>query len=368
MSASWVIAGGGTGGHVTLALALGEEIVRRGDRVLFIGSDHGLEARLVPSAGFELEALPARQVMGRSLPGRARGISSLLAAALPARRALARVDADLVISVGGYAAMPALLAALVRRTPVALLEPNAVPGRVNRLAARIARRVFVGFEAARGRLRGRDARCVGIPLRRELLERFAALERHRPASPFHLLGCGGSEGARQGNDAMIEVAPELAQFPVEVFHQSGEADRERVAAAYRSAGIEAEVVAFEPDMPPRYAWADVAIGRAGALTVAELAMVGLPSILIPYPYAADDHQRANAAALEAAGAALRLDSRHLEPERIVDALASWFAAPVRLEEMGRAARGLARPDAAAAVVDACRELFEAAPLEEELVR
>lgn len=353
---SWVVAGGGTGGHVTLALALGEEIARRGERVLFIGTDRGFEAKLVPDAGFELVTLPARQVMGRSIVGAVRGVASILAAALPARRELARVGADYVLSVGGYAAMPALLAARLRGTPVALLEPNAIPGRTNRLAARFARDVFVGLEASKphfGRAAAR-ARCVGIPLRRALLERFArAGERRAPASPFRVLVSGGSQGARQINDAMVAILPELAQLPVEVFHQAGESDVPRLEAAYREAQVEARVVAFERDMPARYAWADVAICRAGAITVAELALAGLPSILVPYPFAADGHQTANARALEEAGAALRVDSRALDPEVISDALGAWFAEPAKLVAMGEAARRLARPDAAAAVIDAC---------------
>lgn len=359
---SWVIAGGGTGGHVTLALALGEEIVRRGERVLFIGTDRGFEARWVPDAGFELVTLPARQVMGRNVVGRALGVASLVTSAVPALRELRRVGADQVISVGGYAAMPSILAARLRGTPIALLEPNAIPGRVNRLAARFADDVFVGLEATRRHLgrAGEAARCVGIPLRRGLIERFQSQSaRRKPTSPFRVLVFGGSQGARQINDAMIEALPELARLPVEVFHQTGEADRERVAAAYAEADVAATVVPFEPDMPSRYAWADVAICRSGAITVGELALSGLPSILVPYPFAADDHQAANAAALEEAGAALRMDSRALDADAIVEALCGWFEQPDRLCAMSEAAFGLARPDAAAAVIDACTQRLSA---------
>ena len=356
-----MIAGGGTGGHVTLALALGEEIERRGERVLFIGTDRGFEAKWVPEAGFELVTLSARQVMGRGPIGSVLGVASLLAAALPARRELARVEADAVISVGGYAAMPAILAARLRGTPIALLEPNAIPGRVNKLAARFASDVFVGLEATKRHLgaAAERAQCVGIPLRRGLIERFASAgARRKPASPFRLLVFGGSQGAKQINDAMIAALPDLAPLPLEIFHQTGENDRERVAAAYAEAGVDAEVVAFEPDMPSRYAWADVAVCRSGAITVGELALAGLPSILVPYPFAADDHQAANAAALEEAGAALRMDSRALDPEAIVDALCKWFEQPDRLGAMSEAAFGLARPDAAAAVIDACAQRLD----------
>jgi len=358
---SWVIAGGGTGGHVTLALALGEEIARRGEPVLFVGTDQGFESKWVPEAGFELLALPARQVMGRSLFGTLSGGFSLIRSALPAFRALSRVHADVVISVGGYAAIPAILAASARRTPLALLEPNAIPGRANRFAARLATDVFVGFASTQSQLGtpASQTRCVGIPLRRGLIERVHGLDaRRKPASPFRLLVFGGSQGARQINDAMIAATPQLSPLPLQIFHQTGEADRDRVTAAYREARIDAEVVAFEPDMPARYAWADVALCRAGAITVAELALAGLPSLLVPYPFAADDHQAANAAALERAGAAVQLNPRALDPERIVDALCKWFEDPERLTAMSEAAATLGRPDAASEVIDVCKERLE----------
>jgi len=358
MALTWIVAGGGTGGHVTPALALGEEITRRGDAVVFVGSEQGLEARLVPEAGFELVALPSQQVMGRSLLGRVSGLARTLGQVGRARAIVRERDADLVVSVGGFAARPAALAAVLTRRPLALVEPNAIPGRVNRLTARFAGRIFVGFEAAAGRIGGDSARVVhsGIPLRRALVSAFAAAApRKAPDVPVRLLVFGGSQGARQINEAMMEIAGALAGRNVVVFHQSGEADRERVAAAYAAATVDATVVAFEPDMPTRYAWADLAICRAGALTVAELAMAGLPALLVPYPYAADDHQAANADALAGAGAARRIDSRPLSVPALQAALSELLDQPEQLAPMGEAARRLARPDAAARIVDACAE-------------
>ncbi len=360
MALSWVIAGGGTGGHVTPALALAEAIAQRGDRLLFIGSQRGLEVELVPALGFELLALPSQQVMGRGVLGKLRGIAGILAQLGRARAALTRCQADLVISVGGYAAMPAALAALLTRRPLVLIEPNAIPGRVNRLTARFARRVFVGFDRAVARLGGdRDRiRKVGIPLRRALLAAFEeAPAREPPKMPLHLLIFGGSQGARQINEAMMEIAGGLAGRPLEIFHQAGEADRRRVADAYRDAGLSAEVVAFEPDMPARYLWADLAICRAGALTVAELALAGLPALLIPYPFAADDHQTANAQDLAAAGAARCLDSRPLDASQLEEEIAALLARPDKLSEMSAATSSIARPQAAQQVIEACLELI-----------
>lgn len=355
MAKRWVIAGGGTGGHVTPALALGEAIRDRGDEVLFIGSARGLEARLVPEAGFDLELLPSQQVMGRSRLGRIKGALSILQSVAPARRAIRSFEADTVISVGGYAAMPAVLAARFSRRPLFLVEPNAIPGRVNRLTARFARSVFVGFESARARMpSGVETLCLGVPLRRSLTRTFArTTERRTPRMPLRIMVFGGSQGARQLNEVVPQALARLAPSALEVFHQTGEADREIVMKRYANAGIPAEVVAFERDMPARYRWADLAICRAGALTVAELALAGMPALLVPYPFAADDHQAANARALEEAGAARCLDAKPLDPHALAQAVAELIRTPARLLPMHLAAKALGRPDAAAEIIAHC---------------
>jgi len=254
LSRRWVVAGGGTGGHVTPALALAERIVARGDEVAIFGSTRGLETRLVPEAGVRLVTLPARPMMGRGVAGRLAALPSLASACARAWRILGSEGSDVVVSVGGYASVPAVVAAAARRIPVALLEPNAIPGRANRYAARFARRIFVGFEAAIERMGAAPERVEfsGIPLRQRLVDAFGAgSARRRPEAPFHLLIFGGSQGARQLNEAMLEAAPALAALPLEIFHQTGEADRERVAAAYEAAKVSARVVAIESDMPAR---------------------------------------------------------------------------------------------------------------------
>ncbi|MCZ6464950.1 MAG: undecaprenyldiphospho-muramoylpentapeptide beta-N-acetylglucosaminyltransferase [Proteobacteria bacterium] len=361
MTLRWVIAGGGTGGHVTPALALGEAIRERGDEVLFMGSDRGLEARLLPQAGFDWVALGSRQVMGRGVLGRTAGVCSILAATLRAHRELRRFAADRLISVGGYASMPAVLASVFSRVPLALLEPNAVPGRSSRIAARLAKRVFVGFRVTADRLGVRPdrVRCFGVPLRQSLVAAFGGAEpRREPAPPFHLLVFGGSQGARQINEAVMDALPRLADAPIEVFHQAGDADRERVAAAYAKSGVTAEVVAFEPNMPARYRWADLALCRAGGLTVAELALAGLPALLVPYPHAADDHQAANAHELEVAGAARMLNSRSFNADALAAALLPLLETPEELARMGAAAGRLSRPEAARHIVDECAGMRE----------
>ena len=233
----WVVAGGGTGGHVTPALALAERIAARGDEVLLLGTERGLERRLVPEAGFELLTLPARQLTGQGLAAQLAAGPALLKACASAWRMLGRRRIDLVISVGGYASVPAVVAAATRRLPIAVVEPNAIPGRANRVAARLATRLFVQFEEAAEALAASGGagrvRTAGIPLRAALVAAFAAAPPRRvPTPPWRLLVFGGSQGARQLNDAMLEAIPSLAGTPLEIFHQTGEADRERVASAY----------------------------------------------------------------------------------------------------------------------------------------
>lgn len=371
MARRWVITGGGTGGHVTPALALGEAIVDRGDEVLFIGSSRGLESRLVPEAGFDLRVLPSQQVMGRNWVGRIKGAFSILKSVGSAMRILWQYRPDAVISVGGYAAMPTALAAWLSRRPLFLVEPNAIPGRVNRLTAWFARCVFVGFESARGYLpRRTESICVGVPLRRALYRAFASRPEPRvPTKPLRLFVFGGSQGARQLNEHVPEALAKLARNSIEVFHQTGETDRAAVAARYAELGIEAEVVAFERDMPKRYAWADLAICRAGALTVAELALAGMPALVVPYPFAADDHQTANARALEEAGAARRIPAQPLDVHGLAQTIAELVTTPGRLLLMRQASVRLARPRAATDIIERCLEKLgggvprrEAAPI------
>ncbi len=364
---SWVIAGGGTGGHVTPAIALAEQIRGRGDSVIILGSERGLETRLVPDAGFSLVALPAKQVMGQSYAKRAAALVGMLRACAMAWKTLRTYRADIVISVGGSASIPAVVAALLQRLPLAVVEPNAIPGRANRLAARFARRIFVQFEETALHFEGHGGsgrvHNTGIPLRGDLLASFAGgTARRAPTSPLRLLVFGGSQGARQLNDAMIAAAPRLDQHTIEIVHQTGEADRERVADAYAEAKLDAMAVAFETDMPARYRWADVALCRSGALTVAELSLAALPSLLVPYPYAADDHQTANARALEAAGAARLLDPESNLGESVADTLRALCRVEdsmADLQAMSAGASKLARPGASKQIVDECAALIPA---------
>jgi UDP-N-acetylglucosamine--N-acetylmuramyl-(pentapeptide) pyrophosphoryl-undecaprenol N-acetylglucosamine transferase len=351
-----VIAGGGTGGHLFPGLALAEELTARGAVVTFVGTAAGIEARVVPRAGFPLRLVPGRQLRGGG-PGRAlRGLAAALAGARRSRALLRELAPRLVVGVGGYASVAAVLAARSAGIPTLLLEQNAVPGAANRLLGRLAARVCVGFAAAVGFFPRGRAVHTGNPVRRDILRAGSG-----PRPPrLGLLVFGGSQGAHRLNQAMLAAArllgPELSE--VAIVHQTGSADRAEVAQGYAALGLAARVEAFIEDMGAAYGAAALAVARAGAMSCAELTAVGLPAVLVPYPFAADDHQRHNAEALVAAGAAEMILDRALDGPRLAAALRGLLADPARRARMAAAARALGRPEAAARVAEECLALAE----------
>ncbi|RMG46852.1 MAG: undecaprenyldiphospho-muramoylpentapeptide beta-N-acetylglucosaminyltransferase [Acidobacteria bacterium] len=354
-----VIAGGGTGGHVFPGLAVAEELRRRrpSGRLLWIGARGGLEERLVPRHAIPLTLLP---LAGAAHLGLRRGLRAAWLAGWATARLWLRFLRErpaLLIGVGGFASGPALLAGALLGVPTLILEQNAVPGRTNRLLSTVAAAAAVSFPSSARQLR---CPCVatGNPVRREI-----AAAPPRAAGPLRrLLAAGGSRGARALNEAWERALPRLARLPLSVELQTGPDDAERLRRAAREAEaapgarLEVEVAEFFDDIPRRLASADLFVGRAGATTVAELTAAGRASLLVPYPHAADDHQRANARALAAAGAALVIDPDELTPERLAAAIEALAADPARLQRMSDAARRLGRRDAAARVADLAEKL------------
>ena len=358
---TFVIAGGGTGGHVTPALALGEELAQRKEDVLFIGTDRGIERRLVPEAGFELLTLRSRPFVGRGVLGRITSLCALGFEALRALPILRKRRARIVIAVGGYASLPPAIAGYLLRIPVVLLNPDAAPGVANRVLARIADRIFVSFPGSPEHFERRDrVRVTGVPLRRALRAAFERASEREDDGRRHLFAFGGSLGARQINDALLASAPLLDPAGLRIAHQTGRDEQTRVAEAWRAAGFDAEVVAFEDDMPGRYRWADLVVCRAGAISIAELALAGRPALLVPLAHVGGGEQAANARELERAGAAIVFDGAGFSQKAFQETLASLLADGNRLAEMGRAAAKLARPDAARDVVDQCLALVAGA--------
>jgi UDP-N-acetylglucosamine--N-acetylmuramyl-(pentapeptide) pyrophosphoryl-undecaprenol N-acetylglucosamine transferase len=353
---SVLIAGGGTGGHLFPGIALARELERRSRaRVRFLGSSHGIERQAVPRAGYPVELLEIRGLRREGIAGLARLALQVPRALLAALRSLRRDRPDLTVGVGGYAAMPGLAASVALKVPIVLLEQNAIPGLTTRLFAPFARRVCVSFAETRARV-GRRAVLTGNPVR------LPAATSPRAASPDRSGGAaadphrhhvfGGSAGAHHLN-VVVPEAVAAAGVPIEVVHQTGEQDRDAVAQCYGSLGLAAGVHAFIDDMAAAYDRADLVLCRAGATTVAELTALGRPSILVPFPFAAGDHQRHNAEALVREGAAWLILDRELAPAALADHLRRAAADREGLRAMGERARALGRPDATARVADEC---------------
>jgi UDP-N-acetylglucosamine--N-acetylmuramyl-(pentapeptide) pyrophosphoryl-undecaprenol N-acetylglucosamine transferase len=339
-----LIAGGGTGGHVIPALAIARELRdAHGADVRFVGTARGLETRLVPEAGFPLELIHVGQLKNVSLMTRVRTMLDLPLGVKRCAGLLRSFRPDVVVGVGGYASGPAMMAALLLRVPTVAFEPNAVPGLANRLVGRWVTAAAVNFEETRRYFRG--ARVTGIPVRAE----FFAI-RPRAGGGKRLLVFGGSQGARVLNEVMPKIVGRLLEVVpgLEIVHQTGGRHGESTKAAYEAAGMGFERVVVTPyldDMPERFAEADLLLCRSGASTMAELAAAGKASVLVPFPQAADDHQRKNADAFVAAGAAELLVEAELTADGLLRVLRGLLEDDARREEMGGRARALAHPDA-----------------------
>ena len=355
-----LIAGGGTGGHLFPGIALAEEVTTRhpDNRVLFVGTTRGLEARVVPAAGFQLETIEVRGLKGMGVFRALQALLLLPLSFFSSWRIVGRVRPDVVVGVGGYASGPVVLAAWTRGIATAIQEQNALPGVTNRILGRIVRAVFIAFEQARAAFPPRKTFLVGNPVRRKLMDNYLRSRPTETDGRFRLLVVGGSLGARGLNTRMLEALPHLGELRrrMDIVHQTGAADLERVKSGYAEAGVAAEVVPFVDDMSAAYARASVVLCRAGATTVAELTICKKAAILVPFPFATDDHQAVNAAALVEVGAALMFREAELTGERLAGELRRLAAEPERLQRMERAAGGLGRPEAARELVDVCAEL------------
>jgi UDP-N-acetylglucosamine--N-acetylmuramyl-(pentapeptide) pyrophosphoryl-undecaprenol N-acetylglucosamine transferase len=352
-----VIAGGGTGGHLYPGLAVARELLARrsGARVSFVGTSRGLEARVVPREGFALDVIRSVGLKGMSIASRLRGVLTLPLSLLDAWRILSARRPHLVIGVGGYSSGPVVLVAALRGIPTMVLEQNAVPGLTNRLLAPMVRAAAVTHESTLVYF-GAKGFVSGNPVRREFLqptEGAGGEDHERVTSGVQILVVGGSQGSHAVNLAMMAAARELAASGarLHVTHQTGERDEEIVRTAYREAGITADVAPFLDDMDTRLRHADLVVCRSGATTLAEVTATGRAAILIPLPTATDDHQRKNAEALAAAGAAEVLPQQEATGPELGRRILALAADPAARRRMALAARGVARPNAAKTIVD-----------------
>jgi UDP-N-acetylglucosamine--N-acetylmuramyl-(pentapeptide) pyrophosphoryl-undecaprenol N-acetylglucosamine transferase len=353
-----MIAGGGTGGHLFPGIAVAEA-ARRLDpqgEVLFVGSERGIEARVVPASGFRLETLPVTPLRGQGAAAKLATLKALATGILEARRIVGRFRPDAVIGLGGYASAPAVVAGRLRGSVVVLLEQNARPGMTTRYLARIADRVCVSFEETVQRFPRDKAICTGNPIRWQATPARTDARR----SGFTILIFGGSAGAQRLNEAGPAMRAALADVQdLTVIHQTGATAEATVRAAYGSLGADADVRAFITDMGAAYAAADLVICRAGPTTVAELAALGKAAVLVPYPYAADDHQRANAESLVRAGAARMVLDADATGERLAREVRELRAKPEALAELGRRIERFAKRDAAERVLETTSALVRA---------
>ncbi|MEF8753195.1 MAG: undecaprenyldiphospho-muramoylpentapeptide beta-N-acetylglucosaminyltransferase [Accumulibacter sp.] len=347
-----LVMAGGTGGHVFPGLAVADLLRQRDWRVVWMGSPDGMEARLVPARGYEMAWVRFAALRGKGLLRKLLLPFHLLAACCQARREIRRLRPDVVLGLGGYVSFPGGLMAALFGWPLIIHEQNSIAGLANRVLARWAQRVACGFPEALPR-----GVWVGNPLRPEVSSLPAPAERLAGrAEALRWLVLGGSQGAAALNDVVPRGLAMLAagERP-QVVHQAGERHLEKLRQNYEAAGVQAQCVAFIEDMAAAYEWADLVICRAGALTVAELAAVGVASVLVPFPHAVDDHQTRNARFLSAAGAALLLPQGDLSPAAIAELQELTRA---QLQSMAEKARALAKPGATAALAKMCEELVE----------
>lgn len=350
-----LIAGGGTGGHVFPALAIAREWLARGKEreVVLVGTERGIEMKLVPQAGLPLETLRVAGLKGKGGATLFRNLAMLVPAMLDARRVLRKHRPVAAFGVGGYAAGPMLLATWLGGVPNIIFEPNAEPGLTNKLLARLSKRIATGYEIS-ARAWGKKAAVTGCPVRAE----FFSIAPRKPGNPLRLLVTGGSQGALPINRAFVDAMDRLAarKNQLSIVHQTGERDYDAVRTAYARREILAEVVPFMTNMPERFGWADIIVCRAGAITAAEVAAAGRAGIFIPFGRATDSHQLRNAEEMARAGAGRLITEPELTAEKLTAEIFSLLEQPREIEKLSANARRLARPQATEEIVNLIEEV------------
>jgi UDP-N-acetylglucosamine--N-acetylmuramyl-(pentapeptide) pyrophosphoryl-undecaprenol N-acetylglucosamine transferase len=351
-----IFAGGGTGGHLFPGLAVAREFQRRDEKVeiLFVGTEQGIEFRVLPKEGFKLATLTIKGIKGRGARGIMDALYGVPASLCRSVQIIRQFRPDCVIGLGGYASGPLLLAAKLKKVRSAIMEQNLRPGFTNKLLGRWVDCVFTAYPESAGYFPGARVVESGNPVRWRQLPQISR------GAKFSLLVFGGSAGARRINFAVIETLKLLTDLSPELFitHQTGQADFAAIKAAYAALPFEAEITPFIDRMDEAYARADLVLCRAGATTLAELAVFGKAAILVPFPYAIYDHQRSNAESLQARGAAEMILDQELSGARLAERIREYFADPGALTRMAAAARALGRPDAAARIVEECYALAQ----------
>jgi len=344
-----LIMAGGTGGHIFPGLAVAEQMRAAGWEVVWMGARGGMEERLVPKHGYRAAWIRAKAARGKGLMQKLLLPANLLYSFWESARHIRVLRPNVVLGLGGYVAFPGGMMASLWNRPLALHEQNAIPGLANKVLAQVSDKVMTGFPQAL-----RNAEWTGNPVRAEIAAIAAPESRFAGRTgPLKLLVVGGSLGAQALNEAVPKALALMSARP-QVVHQAGEKHLDALKKHYADAGVQGELVAFIDDMARRYAEADLVICRAGAVTVAELSAGGVPSILVPFPHAVDDHQTANGKFLADHGAAFLIQQRDLTPQTLAQTIQRLDRS--RLLDMARKARALGKPDAARVVAQRCMSI------------
>jgi len=358
-----VIAGGGTGGHLYPGIALARALMKQDANIeiTFVGTQHGIESRVLPREGLKLKTILSGGLLGKKGLGRWVSWCKLPAGVAQSMCFLIRKRPNLVVGVGGYVSGPVAVAAYLLRIPILVHEQNTIPGVTNRLIAKIADRVAVTYEESRKYFPQGKVEVTGNMIREEFCKEQAPTA-WRPGEPFHLLVLGGSQGAHSINVAVTEALEHLKEYKndLHIVHQTGEKDEDFVQQKYLEAGFNARAQAFIYDMEEQYRKASLVICRAGATTLAEVTATGKVPVLIPFPHAAHNHQEHNARVLKAAGAAEMILDREIDGDTLARCILDAMQNPQALEEKGRRSYKLGRRDATDRVRDLCRRLMGAA--------
>ena len=355
-----LLAGGGTGGHLFPAIALAEQLKfeEPQSEILFVGTESGLEARMLPELGWSLETIDMSGWAGKGVTGKFKVLLQLVKSMGQARTILKHFKPNVVVGVGGYSSVPVLLMAKWMKVPYLVHEQNAWPGLANRLLGRWAKRVCLSFDEADRAFHSSATVLTGNPVR-SAMENCPSIDDDKSC----LLIFGGSQGARAINQAMVAALPHLEEWRdrLEIMHQTGEADFEETVKGYDEQNWHnVEILPFIKDMSSAYAKSTLIVCRAGATTLAELTACGRPAVLVPYPYAAADHQSGNAQAMAAKGAALMMEEADLTPERLAKLISGLLHDRASIKSMAAAAKGLAKRGAAARLLKECRAVLSEA--------
>jgi UDP-N-acetylglucosamine--N-acetylmuramyl-(pentapeptide) pyrophosphoryl-undecaprenol N-acetylglucosamine transferase len=351
-----IIAGGGTGGHLFPGIAIAREFLRRSpdNKITFIGTTKGIENRILPKLGFELKVITVKGFKGKRLLEKIIALCCIPFSFIQSAYYIKKNNADMVIGLGGYISFPAIIAGIMMKIPTAIHEQNSFPGLSNRILGKVADRIFISSKESSHFFKKRKTILSGLPIRKELIQNNS----NEKQDLFCILIIGGSQGSFEINRAVINALPELEGIKdrIKFVHQSGEADRETLIAQYKKNGIDAEVFSFIEDIYTFYKNARLVISRSGASTLAELAQCGKASILIPFPYATNNHQEINALEFVEEGASIMINSSRLNGAKLASVIINLESRPEQINKMEKQAKNLSKPKASERIADECYKL------------